>query len=124
MTSLTVELDWTYEHFLTYVLFVVANADLSIDIEELNEIKSIVDEENESDLLYDDIKKEVISKLNLQSDISEKEAFIKTNKDHFLDTEDKKEHIISCIEDVIVSDLNVDENEFVTYRTIKSILLG
>lgn len=124
MTSLTVELDWTYEHFLTYVLFVVANADLSIDIEELNEIKSIVDEENESDLLYDDIKKEIISKLNLQSDISEKEAFIKTNKEHFLDTEDKKEHIISCIEDVIVSDLNVDENEFVTYRTIKSILLG
>lgn len=122
MTSLTIQLDWTYEHFLTYVLFVVANADLSIDVEELKEIQTIIEDDNHSGLDYAVIKKEVVAKLNLQSDISEKEAFIKINKDHFLDCEDKKEHIISCIEDVIVSDLNVDENEFVTYRTIKGIL--
>lgn len=124
MTTLTPQSDWTYEHFLTYVLFVVANADLSIDPEELKEIQQIVEEGNESGINYEVIKQEVLSKLSLQGNTSEKEEFIKVNKDHFLDSDDKKEYLISCIEDVIVSDLSVDKKELLTFRTIKGILLG
>ncbi len=124
MVTLTLELDWTYEHFLTYILFVVASADLSVDHDELIEIKTILTTEGISEEEYSKIKDEVLSKLALQSTLRQKETFIKSNKDYFLDCEEKKEQIVSSIEDVIAADLSVDENEFITYRTIKAILLG
>ena len=86
----TIELDWTYEHFLTYVLFVVAYADLSIDSEELDEIKTIVKGSNTTEVEYYTIREAVLSQLELQNTVSQKEAFIKANKSHFLDSQRKK----------------------------------
>ena len=122
MTLITVQLDWTYEHYLTYVLFIVAGVDSLISSEELDEIEKIIVSENTSSLSYQKIKEDVSSIISLQKTALEQKNFIKTHKNVFLDSEDKKDHILSCIEDVIASDLSINPNELLTFREIKIII--
>ncbi len=122
MATVSIKLNWTFEHFLTYVLFVVAGADMNVDENELSEIKEIITNNNDTTISYEQLADDVKKILMLQPHIEEKEAFIKENKHLFLTNEDKKDFFIDCIENVIVADLHIDEGEFLTYRTIKKSL--
>ena len=124
MPTINLELnrDWEPEHFLTFILLYVASSDLSIDDEEISEMETAVKKHtsvNNFSAVYDQVYL-VFKFLNKD----EQTLLISNNKQHYITDEDSLEMTLSCIEEVIMADLSVEDEEAHAYTALKRILRG
>lgn len=121
MINQDVTSNWTYEHFIAYICLSIAGSDYSIDAEELTEINAKINRTANDNSKTTQIVKEVSTEISNHSD-QEKTDFIEANTSKFLPTPELKAQARQDMEDVIVSDDNVDSTEMVMFRFIKKAL--
>lgn len=119
--SITIDQEWSFEYFLTYILLHVASSDHHVDEKEMQQINIALQDLTHSDVHFDEIYDDIHVFVEKQSP-QEREAFIKKYKHQFITTENARELVIQGIEEVIMADLNIESDEMDTYRFIKRIL--
>lgn len=118
--SIDINREWELEHFLTFILLYVASSDLSIDEEEISEMEVAVKKYTPvQDFLkvYNDAY-DVFKFLTTD----ERTALITKNKSTFVSDDESMAMILTCVEEVIMADLSVEDEEAHTYTALKRIL--
>ena len=107
---------WTSEHYLAYICLSVASIDEEYTNEEWHAINKIVNIYLPDKIKSENLVIEVYGTL-VESSLSEKKAFITKYIDKF---KGNKDLLWKHIEEVIISDYQVESEEVQMYKFIKS----
>ena len=110
---------WSFDEYCTYVLSCVAGADKKITFKERKVIKIFLKDKHIGciDSFVDELL--IVIKYQTQEECVE---VIKKGFEEFVITRQEKKIFIELVEEIILSDLEIDTSEMEVYRVIKKLI--
>jgi len=111
-------LGWSFNEFCTYTLLCIACADKHLDKEELDLLNQFLVSRNIK--CPEELVHELSIVLKYQTE-SERITEITNHFVHFIKTPQDADMLVDLVEEMIMSDLQIDVNEMEVYRIVKKL---